>query len=371
MIIRIEELQRICSKILPAVDSNEISALSTSLEIVCADKKLYINVTNKEYYVRATLDLDEDMDFHATVDAHLFLKLISQITTDTVELSIADNILSIHGNGSYSLPLIYDNDKLLELPEIALNNISSSFPIDSAILKSIATFNSKELLKGTAAQPVQKLYYVDEQGAITFTSGACVNNFTLQQPIKLFFNSRLVKLFKLFDEGAIVMTLGFEPISDDIMQTRIRFESSSISITSILPSDASLFSSIPVTAIRNRANVDNYPFCATVDKNLLIQALNRLALFNNQSLKPYITFNMSADEMVIISTNNANIEKLYYNNKIPALQDTVNFQIDYTDLLSTLSDCSESHLNLHFGDDSAILICRQNVANIIPLCETI
>ena len=260
MIILSEKFQDICSKILPAVDTNETSTLSTTLELVTKDKVLYVNVTNREYYVQVKLQLDEDIDFHATVNANLFLKLISQITTDTIELSVDDTNIKIKGNGNYKLPLIYDNDKLLELPTIDIINTTNTFNIKSDILKSILQFNSKELTKGVASKPVQKLYYVDECGAITFTSGACVNNFTLEAPVKLLFNNRLVKLFKLFDTENVKFSLGYDAISEDIIQTKVRFETDSIAIIAILSCDDTLLKSVPVAAIRSRADIENYPY---------------------------------------------------------------------------------------------------------------
>ena len=48
---------------------------------------------------------------------------------------------------------------------------------------------------GVVSNPIQRLYYMDERGAVTFTSGACINNFTLEKPVKILLNNKLVKLF--------------------------------------------------------------------------------------------------------------------------------------------------------------------------------
>ena len=57
----------------------------------------------------------------------LFLKLISQITTETIDLNIVDNHVVVKGNGIYKLPLIFDGEKLLKLPEIRINNVTNSY----------------------------------------------------------------------------------------------------------------------------------------------------------------------------------------------------------------------------------------------------
>ena len=148
LIIRIEEIQQACGKILTAVDSNSLSVLTETLQIKTENKKMYISVTNREYLAKVKIDIPEDVEFLATVNANLFLKLVSQITTDTIELSVVDSTLILKGNGVYKLPLIFDGEKLLELPEIEIDNPTVEFDVDSNSLLSLIQYNSKELTKG-------------------------------------------------------------------------------------------------------------------------------------------------------------------------------------------------------------------------------
>ena len=228
MIIRTDELKDICSKILTAVDDSDLSVVTETLQLKTVNNVLYLAVTNKEYYVETKTALTGEVgEFNATVNAKLFLKLMSQITTETVEFNVVDNVLIIKGNGTYKLPLIFDGDTLLELPKINIDNPTLNMPIASENLLSILQYNSKELMKGSIIRPVQKMYYVDEKGCITFTTGACVNNFTLPNQVSVLLNSKLVKLFKLFKEGDVEFTLGYDAISDDTVQTKVKFENSS------------------------------------------------------------------------------------------------------------------------------------------------
>ena len=52
MIIRTEVLQESCAKILNAVDSNVLSAVTETLEIKTEGKQLSLSVTNREYFVK-------------------------------------------------------------------------------------------------------------------------------------------------------------------------------------------------------------------------------------------------------------------------------------------------------------------------------
>ena len=373
MILRIEELKEACKNILFAVDSNELSAITDTLELITKDGYLYINVTNREYFAQVRIKVDDELDFHATVNANLFLRLISQITTDTVELNISDNNLLIKANGNYKLSLIFDGDKLLKLPEITIDNITTQFDIKSSILHSILNYNSKEFSKGTISKPVQRFYYIDEQGAITFTSGACVNSFTLEKPIKLLLNSRLVKLFKLFKDETVKFTLGYDPISDEIIQTKVKLESNDITLTAIISCDDSLINSVPVSAIRGRAN-NTYPYSININKDNLLQTINRLLLFSTGSsakevIKPYSTFEFNKDNVTIYDVNKSNKEVIYYNNSILEMQEPYVALLDLTDIKTTLETCNEQYLTINFGDQTAIVVARGHVNNVIPECR--
>lgn len=365
MIINSEKLKNVCQKILTAVDSNELSVLTETLELKTVNNVLLMNVTNKEYFCSVKLDLNTAEEFHATVNANVFLKLISQITTSDIELMIDGNAMIVKGNGTYKLPLIFDNDKLLELPEIKINNKVKEFNISSDILNSILTYNSKELLRGTISKPVQKLYYIDEKGAITFTSGACVNSFDLAQPVKILLNNRIVKLFKLFNDGEVKFTLGYDALSDEIIQTKVCFENSDIVLTAIISCDDTLLNSVPVSAIRGRA--DNvYEYSVNVDKNSLLQTISRLSIFTamKNTVKPYSQFKFSFDHVTIWDVDKENHEDVIYNNSnISSEYEAV---LDLMDLKAVLENCSEQYVTINFGNHQAIVLARGNIKNIIP-----
>lgn len=375
MILRIEDLKEVCSTILTAVDASELSKLTETLEFKSANNILYLNVTNKEYYAQVKLAVNSDIDFHATVNANLFLNLISQTTTETVELKVNKSNLEVIGNGKYKLPLIYDGDKLLELPEIPVTNVTTQFDINSDILNSILKYNTKELQKGAISRPVQKLYYVDENGCITFTSGACVNTFKLASPVKLLFNSRLVKLFKLFKNESVHFKLAQEPLDENLTQTVVKFENDSIAITAILNCDATLINSVPVTAIRNRAN-SAYTYSVSINKQELLDCINRLLLFisfhsDKVVLKPYSKFIFTKDHVVIHDVNEVNHEDIYYNSPIVDDMEDYEALLDLTELKMTLDNYTSDYINLKFGNHQAIVIFKDTIANVVPECHSV
>ena len=371
LIIRIEEIQQACGKILTAVDSNSLSVLTETLQIKTENKKMYISVTNREYLAKVKIDIPEDVEFLATVNANLFLKLVSQITTDTIELSVVDSTLILKGNGVYKLPLIFDSEKLLELPEIEIDNPTVEFDVDSNALLSLIQYNSKELTKGQPSHPMQKMYYVDEKGAITFIFGACVNSFTLEKPVKMLLNDRLVKLFKLFKGEKVHFTMGMDALTDDIIQTKVRFETPEVTITSILSCDDTMLKTFPVDSIRGRANA-TYPYSIKVNKDQFLQTINRLLLFSSANsakdiIKPISEFKFEKDHVVVFDTRGENKEEVWYSNS--TIEDSYDTYLDLNDLKVTLETCVDPYVTLEFGDTQAVVVTHGNIKNVIPECE--
>lgn len=374
MVIKSEEFKKVCSTILQAVDNNSLSTLTETLEMRADNGVLNLNVTNREYYVNVKMPIDVNIEFHATVNAVLFLKLISQMTTDMVELSIDNNTLKIKGNGTYSLPLIYEGDKIINLPEITIDTITSSFDINSDILTSILNYNSKQVAEaGVQNNIVQHMYYVDEAGAITFATSGCVNNFTLPVAIKLMFNDRLVKLFKLFKGTNIKLDYGYSALTDTLTQARIKLISDNIVISAVLSDIDNLAKSVPVSAIRGMANFE-YPYNCVINRNALIQSLNRLSLFfTSNDIKTYSTLIFTSDSVKVClgydkSLNLDNCEVINFTNAIPALSEC-SIILDIIMLKNLLDGCNEEYITLAFSEDSkCVVLKRGNIVNIIPKC---
>lgn len=367
MILRVEELKEACTKILNALDPNALSTLTETLEIKAKGNNVYVGVTNKEYFVEVKIPTIEEIDFMATVNANLFLRLVVQTTSETIELNIDGSNLIFQGNGTYKIPLIFEEDKLLELPRITIDNVTCEFDIDSAILNSIFNYNTKQITVGTATRPVQKLYYVDEKGCITFTCGACVNSFELEKPVRMLLNQRLVKLFKLFKSGKVQFKLGYDSISPEVVQTKISLVNDNTEITAILNGDDKMIASVPVDAIRSRAS-DNYDYSITIDRKEIMECIDRIKLFTsaNNSLTSYAKFEFQKDCLIISDTAQQNKETIFYKNDLPNLEENYITNFDLNEFSAVLDTCIESYLILRFGNHQAISICRGQVINIIP-----
>lgn len=364
MILNSKAFTEACSYILEAIDNKNSSLFTETLELVASGRVLNLNVTNREYFVSVKFNLEEDTTLKAAVNAKLFLSLISKITSETIEITPEQNFIKIKGNGDYKLPMIYNNGELMSLPIIDINNVTNDMNIDSSILQSILLYNSKELLRGIAAKPVQKYYYIDEQGAITFTSGACVNSFTLEKPVKILLSDKVVKLLKLFkDDASVKFEIGQDPVTEDLIQTKVRFSTDKVVLTAKL-SDSSLVSSVPVTAIRNMATKE-YLYSVVIHRNELLQALGRLRLFNDGT-KNYGKFEFTKDNVTISDWSSDNKEVITYSNEVPAIEETYTALLNTDNLELIIKGCEEDYVTICFGDNKAFCCVQPTVTDILP-----
>ena len=370
MVISTKSVNAIATDILRAIDSSELNNMNTLLEINVEDGNLTFSVTNKEYFVSVKLPAAGIESFHATVNANLLFKLIAQTTTEDIELECKDNYLQVKGNGSYKIPLIFDKDEVVTLKRIEINNPTCEMVVDKEVLSSIFKYNSKELSKGLISKPVQRYYYVDEKGCITFTTGACVNKFNLPQPIRILLNNRIVNLFKLFKEDLVELTLGYDQLSSSIIQTKLRLEAGNVQLTTILQCDDTMINSVPVASIRGMAEAV-YPYSVVLCKDVLMQAIGRLQLFskNIKGSDSATKCTFYSNKVLLSNLRGDIVETVDYVDECSALEDNpYEAALDLDDLKSTLQLCDENHLTLKFGVGKAFIIARTSIINIIPQC---
>lgn len=369
MIIKTKEFQEAANKILLAADN------AANLELYADSNILQLNVTNNEFYVSIRFQMDTSATFHAVVDASLFLSLISGITTETFSIEANTNYIDIRaGKSNYKLDMIFENDKLMRLPILDIQNKMVEMTISKDILSSILTVNSKELqkLKGTATvNELQRLYYIDETGCFTFTSGACFNAFTLEKPVKLLLNDRIVKLFKLFKEDA-KFTLGIDLIPGTQTLTKVIFETSDIYLAAKTNCDDVLIQKVQGPCVATKRYISEpYDYRLVLSANELFSAINRLQTFtkNNKAatdttLSQAVSISIQESGFVIKdkfgNTETVNIE----NGSISASQ--YDFSVNLIDLRLVLETCKTEHITFNCGNGRSIVITRGPVSNLIP-----
>ena len=370
MRLKTKEFQEAANTILIAADLDKAAA---NLELRTNNNALYLTVTNKEYYCSVKFVLDGVEEFHAVVDAQLFLNLIAGITTTDFTLTIKNNTVVVgSGKSSYKLTMIYDGDQLLKLSPIVIHNKTVEMPISLDILKSILTVNSKEInkTKHIDVNELQKLYYITEEGCFTFTDSATLNSFKLEKPIKLLLNERIVKLFKLFNED-VGFSYGYDQLPNGIVQTKVVFQTSTIYIAALVTCDDILLNKIqgPCDATK-RFISESYSNNIVIAANTLSAAISRLMLFTKNSfdkanmLKIPATITIGQDEIIIKDTLE-NVEVVAIEGD-SIVEDGYTMDINLADLKLVLDSCKNEHVTINCGNHRAVVITHGLISNLIP-----
>ncbi len=377
MILKTKTFQEAANKILVAVG---LDKAATNLELAAKDTTLFLRVTNREYYAAVKFDLDEATDFRAVVDANLFLNLISGINTEEFELNIADTNVNVKaGKSSYKLAMIYENDQLMKLPIIKLepDQITVSMAVAQDILMSILNVNGKEVQKAKKldVNELQRYYYIDETGCFTFTTGACVNSFTLEKPIKLLLTDRVVKLFKLFNTD-VWMSYGHIMNTDNSVQPIVTFQTEDIYVASRLLNDDTCIQKIkaPCEAMKNLIK-EPYDHNLVLSASDLSAAIGRLLMFHKNSsakadlsfVPSVVSFNETDFTISDISGDNTETITIENGSNTPG---GYSMGINLIDLKAVLDSCKNEHITMNCGNKKSIIINRGTISNVIAETRT-
>ena len=377
MILKTKTFQEAANKILVAVGLDRANA---NLELAAKDNNLFLRVTNREQYAAVRFELEQPVEFRAVVDATLFLNLISGINTEEFELTINDTNINVKaGKSSYKLAMIYENDKLLELPVIKLepDEVTVNMAIANDILMSILNVNAREIQKAKKldVNELQRYYYIDETGCFTFTTGACVNAFTLEKPIKLLLTDKVVKLFKLFNSD-VWMTYGHNVNSDGSLQPVVAFQTEDVYVATRLLNDETCIHKIkaPCDAMKNLIK-EVYDHNLVLSASDLSAAIARLLMFHkNSSAKADLSFvpaniTFSATDFIISDATGDNHEVITIENG-STTPGGYSMGVNLIDLKSVLDSCKNEHITMNCGNKKSIILVRGSISNVIAETRT-
>lgn len=368
MLLKTKDFNEVCKTISAAVDKD-----AANLELRTRNNKLYLAVSNKEYYVCLSFDTEVVEDLVATVDANLFLSLVSGITTEDFELKVEGNVVKVKaGKSGYKIPIIYENDQIMTLSPITIANKTVEMPVSVDILRSILNVNSKEVQKikaAAVANELNKLYYFTNEGCFTFTTGACLNTFTLEQPVRVLLNDKLVKLFKLFKED-VQFSFGYDADGNEI-SSKVIFETSNTYLSAKITNDDVWLSRIqaPCAATKNYIN-ENYSNKVVLSVNELSAAISRLMLFTKNSVNGtnmrsvVMSVNLS-EEGFRLSDSDGNTEVVTIENG-SYVDNSYDLMINISDVKLVLDSCKDEHITFNCGNHKSVVITRGAISNLIP-----
>lgn len=368
--LKTELIKDLTNKINKGLENERTIRVSELLELKVENNKLFMAVTNTQFYlsIELTDNLNTTDKLHVTVDADSFIKLISKTTTNEIILEERDGNLVFKGNGEYIFPLELDKDgQIKTLPLIKINE-QITFEISGDTLYSIYSFGSNELVNDVPVDTVQKYYYVDNLGAITYTESPYINNFKVNVDFKVLMNDRLAQLFSLFRGQKVQVGISKE-LDNNLYQNKISFTCNNIHLVSYLPDDT-MVNKYPSNECRNLQD-NPYPGKVTINRINLANALDRLNIFSSKEgnvvYKKVGKLTFNADGLEIMSIMDKNKEFIPY-------EDKVNFTpyvcyMNLTQLQRHSKANAETNIEVNYGNELSLMFSKDNYNQIIVEME--
>jgi hypothetical protein len=237
---------------------------------------------------------------------------------------------------------------------------------------SILNVNGREIQKAKKVDvsELQRYYYIDETGCFTFTTGACINSFTLEKPIKLLLTDKVVKLFKLFN-SSVWLSYGHLVNSDNSLQPIVVFQTEDVYVATRLLSDETCVHKVkaPCDAMKNLVK-EPYDHNLVLSATDLSAAIARLLMFyKNSSAKADLSFvpatmEFTNTEITIADSTGENTEVITIENG-SSTPGGYSMGINLIDLKAVLDSCKNEHITMNCGNHKSIIINRGPISNVI------
>lgn len=338
-----------CNKMIPITSLIGITAKDNELELVTTDATNYL-------YVRSELDTLTE-EFETVVPIEVFSKLIARLTCDMVTLEVENDILTVFGNGKYSIELpLNEEGKSIKYPKPKITAKDEDVKGDTITLSDTQfLLNTAKFSVSTALDvPCYTGYYVGDKVVTTDTYKICsIDTKLLGEPRLL--SASTVELFSLFTSANITVIYN----SAD----EIEFMDEGITIYSKC---MDCISDYQINAIQGLLD-ETFDSVVRISKKALLQTLDRLALFVGVYDKNAVTLTFTRDALVISSKQVTGTDTIPY-------QSSENFKdfvcsIDIEMLQTQVKANMGDVLTLHYGRDNAVKLTDEKVTQIIALLE--
>lgn len=353
-------LQEMLNDAVKGASNNKLVPLTNMLCISVKENKLRLTTTDGTNYLYISRPVESN-DFYVVLNLDIFEKLVSRLTTEFVTLLLQDNKLSVTGNGDYLLELPLDeNGQLVKFPDPVItfdHSLAIKNTINTETINTLLTA-SKSALSDNLSVSCYTGYYFGDKIITTDTYKICsVSTNVLHEAGPMLWNNRLVDLLETIKtpdaeiytlDNKIVVTNGEVLIYGNILE----------GITAGIEN----FQVEPITSLIE----SEFDSSAVINKNDLLQILDRLALFvgpyDNNSMK--LTF---GDLLQISSKTSTGIETINFEspNNLKPFECLINIET----FTSQVKSIQEDKFTIMWGRKNAIKLAYSNIIHIIALLE--
>lgn len=349
------QLQNLVTKAIKGSSNNKLLPMTSLMSIDYDGKgKLALTTTDITNYLTVAINdaSNSSEELHLVVMAENFAKLVSKMTSENINLEYEDNTFTVSGGRSnYKIELPLDVDgSLIKLvsPEVS-GKVGKTVKLTS--IKNILT-TAKSSLATTLNEPCYTAYYIGESVLSTDTYKiCCIKEKLLDKPVLI--SSDTMDLLDLA-EADLKCTMSGDSI---------KFETDD-GLYSLSTKTYDGIESYSVDAISQLVESEFKSYCV-LNKNDMLQALDRLALFVGSYDRNVINISFDAEQLVMTNKAQAGTEIVDYASEDKGVE--FNCSIDIELLMSQIKAAPNDEIKLYYGLDNCIKIADDSTIQIISL----
>lgn len=354
--------QNMVAKAVKGAGMNNDLLITQLMSISLKDNVLTLTTTDNSNYLYVKQTKVAGDDFNVVVMADKFSKLISKLTCEDVTLEIVQaksgelDKLVIKGNGKYVLELPYDEEgELIEFPdpvEEASNEFWNSGELQLSTVRHILNTAKAALLVGKEDMCYSD-YYCGDRVVATDTYKICGID------VKLFDEPKLIspQLMDLLD------VMSSENIDVRYKDDVVIFDTAEVVVYGAVDEGIEDYKIDAISGLID----EQFPSMCKIEKQPLMQMLDRLSLFVDVFDKNSVYLTFTKDGLLVSSKQDSGSETIPY-------KASENFS-DYTccldiDLFKTQVRAYQADvIELFYGKENSIKLVHGNTKQIIALAD--
>lgn len=359
MKVSTERFKELVTRAHNGVGNNKLRPITQFILIKVEGTELSIVTTDGTNYLYVFDEIDNQDDFYVVVEAEQFSKLIGKMTTEYVELTVENNVLSVIGNGSYLIELPLDEDgETVKYPDPYDKFMSEKHKklIEGELLLSdiqIILDSVKASLLTKDDDPVYRNYFVGNN--VVATDHCKIAGFNKKLFDKDFLiSSELMNLLGVIDAS---------PISYQIADDTMVFEADDCVVVGKASNGLDSFSIDDINELLNT----EFPSVVKIDKQMLLNLLDRMSLFVGKHDDNALKLIFTENHIIVTNQNQKSSEIIDY-------KDSKDFEafeciIDVPTFVTQLKAYSSDVVELHYGREESIKLVDGDIIQIIALNE--
>lgn len=343
-------LQTAVTKSIKAAGFNKLLPITSMIGIRKFGDRLNLTTTDGTNYLYVDFELAEGDEFSIVVDGDKFAKLVSKLTSDSVELEVLDNTLVISGNGEYKLALeLNDDGNILEFPNpfiLSEVDFDNSVTVDKSVVD--VMLNSIKPSLSTQTGNIYTHYYVGD--VIVGTDRAMFSSFDNSSlNVNRLLTREFVDLLGLMSDK-IELVFG----SEDVVA-----KSGNLLLYAKQNVSSEGFKS---DKIREIISTEMDSFCR-VNKQSLLSTLERIAIFVGEFDDSAIKLNFTKDGLEISSMSTNGIELVDYMEY--KFDSEFSAKISITRFITLLKSYSSDSVDIYFGNEKMLKLKDGKLTQVI------